>query len=112
MILTDGPGRYAGRVEVKYNESWGLVCDYGVNINVGHVICRQLGYPQAIATPCNNAFGAGNRPLRMTDVKCNGSESSLAECEYTWGETTCTKALRGAVGVVCEASNMSVSKFI
>ncbi|XP_022795001.1 soluble scavenger receptor cysteine-rich domain-containing protein SSC5D-like, partial [Stylophora pistillata] len=107
--LTDGPGSYAGRVEVKYNGNWGRVCDYGININVGHVICRQLGYPQAIATPCNNAFGPGNTCYGMTSVRCDGNESSLAECDYNWERAPCTKGLKGALGVVCEKLNMTVT---
>ena len=112
MNLTNGPGSYAGRVEVKYNGSWGQVCDYGINMNFGHVICRQLGYPHAIATPCYNAFGQGNTHYWMTNVRCKGNESSLAECDYTWGKAGCSMGLKGTVGVVCERSNMTVSKFV
>ncbi|RMX48066.1 hypothetical protein pdam_00002673 [Pocillopora damicornis] len=107
--LTNGPGSYAGRVQVKYNGSWGQVCDYGISMNFGHVICRQLGYPQAIATPCNNAFGRGNVHYWMTDVRCKGNESSLAECDYTWGKAGCSMGLKGTVGVVCERPNMTVT---
>ncbi|CAH3165697.1 unnamed protein product [Pocillopora meandrina] len=107
--LTNGPGSYAGRVEVKYNGSWGQVCDYGINMNFGHVICRQLGYPQAIATPCYNAFGKGNTHYWMTNVRCKGNESSLAECDYTWGKAGCSMGLKGTVGVVCERPNMTVT---
>ena len=112
MNLTNGPGSYAGRVEVKYNGSWGQVCDYGINMNFGHVICRQLGYPHAIATPCYNAFGQGNTHYWMTNVRCKGNESSLAECDYTWGKAGCSMGLKGTVGVVCERPNMTVSKFV
>ena len=111
--LSDGPRQYAGRVEVKYNGTWGSVCeDRPLDINVGHVICRQLGYPKAIATPCCNAFGPGTSPFRLTGVKCKGNESSLAECEYeNWGKDICNKYLRMVAGVVCASPSVSTSKF-
>lgn len=110
VTLTDGPGLYAGRVAVKINGTWGSVCDNGLNIDVGHVICKQLGYPQAIATPCCNAFGPGTSKFWLTGVKCTGNESSLAECEYkNWGEDLCKEGFDFA-SVVCAKPNASISK--
>ena len=95
---------------MKIDGTWGSVCDNGLNINVGHVICKQLGYPQAIATPCCNAFGSGSSPFWLTGVKCNGNESSLAGCKYEkWGEDLCDKRLDFA-SVVCAKPNVSISK--
>lgn len=111
MTLSDGPGLYAGRVEVNYNGTWGSLCDTGLNIDVGHVICRQLGYPRAIATPCCNAFGSGTSPFWLSGVKCYGNESSLAECDYeNWAQNTCQERLDVA-SVVCATPDMSDSKF-
>ena len=112
VTLSGGPGLYAGRVEVNYNGTWGSLCDTGLNIDVGHVICRQLGYPRAIATPCCNAFGSGSSSFWLSGVECNGNESSLGECGYkTWAEKICNNGLDVA-SVVCENPNISDSKFM
>ena len=109
VTLIDGPGSYAGRVELNYS---GSLCDTDLTIDVGHVICRQLGYPQAVAIPCCNAFGRRNNSFWLYDVKCKGNESSLAECDYKVGPpNVCFPSLDFA-SVVCENPNITDSKFM
>ena len=113
LRLEGGPGEYAGRIEVKYNGTWGSVCDDGFDINVGHVICRQLGYPEAIATPCCSAFGAGKGPFWLAGVKCQGNESSLFDCDYgkLGDNNNCDHYLSlDDASVVCRAPNTSICK--
>lgn len=107
VTLTDGPGSYAGRVELNFNGTWGPLCDTDLTIDVGHVICRQLGYPQAVATPCCNAFGDGTSSFWLYDVKCNGSESSLAECDYKAGAPNTCDPQYDFASVVCENPNIT-----
>ena len=42
--LVDGISTNEGKVVVCINGVWGLVCDYGVNLNAAGVMCYQLGY--------------------------------------------------------------------
>ena len=112
LTLRDGPGSYAGRVEVNNNGTWGSLCDTDLTIDVGHVICRQLGYPRAIATPCCNAFGPGNSPFWLYDVKCKGNESSLAECDFKTGAPNICDQRYDFASVVCENRSITDSKFM
>ena len=111
MTLSGGPGSYAGRVELN-NGTWGSLCDTDLTIDVGHVICRQLGYPRALAIPCCNAFGPVDSSFWLYGVKCNGSESSLGECDYKAGAPNICDPQYDVASVVCENPNITDSEFI
>lgn len=45
------------------------------------------------------AFGQGTAPVRLTNVNCAGTESSLLSCPYDWNTTSCSHA--NDAGVSC-----------
>ena len=69
-----------GRVEVFLLSQWGTVCDYKWDVADATVVCRQLGYPRAVAAPRYAAFGAGSGPSWYSSVHCTGTERNLTEC--------------------------------
>ncbi|XP_068707041.1 scavenger receptor cysteine-rich domain-containing group B protein-like [Montipora foliosa] len=99
---------FAGRVEVKYNGTWGMVCNDGFHINVGHVICRELGYLEAVAVPCCNPFGEGVGDTWLAGFECRGNESKLTQCyQKKWRRHDCDYFNRA--NLVCRARNITVS---
>lgn len=42
--LVDGPDEHSGRVEIKYLNEWGIICDDGWDVDDANVVCRMLGY--------------------------------------------------------------------
>ncbi|XP_071796352.1 scavenger receptor cysteine-rich type 1 protein M130-like [Asterias amurensis] len=74
-------GNSSGRVELRVNGQWGTVCQDDWDISDATVICRQLGFQAATAIVLNAGFGPGNGPIFMDDVQCDGSESSLLDCQ-------------------------------
>ena len=99
--LAGGNGVSTGRVEVYYNNTWGTVCDNGWDLNDATVVCRELGFPGAISSPCCAAFGQGTGPIWLSDVRCTGSETSLSLCSHRgWGRHTLCH--RGDAGVICQ----------
>lgn len=48
-----------GRVEVFYNGEWGTVCDDDFTIHAAHVVCRQLGYVEAVSWSPASKYGKG-----------------------------------------------------
>ncbi|KAL5013038.1 hypothetical protein ScPMuIL_011589 [Solemya velum] len=79
-----GPSPMEGRVEVNMNGRWGTVCDDMWSDADAQVVCRMKGFATDGATARNNAFyGPGNGTIQMDDVRCVGTETTLAECNYT-----------------------------
>lgn len=48
-----------GRVEVFYSGEWGTVCDDDFSIHAAHVICRELGYVEAVSWLPSSKYGKG-----------------------------------------------------
>ncbi|KAK5885788.1 hypothetical protein CesoFtcFv8_016888 [Champsocephalus esox] len=93
-----------GRVELYVNGEWGTVCDDLWNINNAEVVCRQLGFTRALKAAKNSEFGEG-KDLRilLDDVQCDGTESSLLDCQHT-GVGTNNCAHYEDAGVICGTS--------
>ena len=88
--LVDGPNQHAGRVEVyaisdgvsSDQLQWGTICDDYWDIDDARVVCRQLGFLDALAAPQFSHYGEGTGPILLDDVHCLGSESDLLVCEH------------------------------
>ena len=87
--LIDATNPYAGRVEVYTNSTggvdigeWGTICDNNWDIQDAWVVCRQLGYPYAVAAPLSAHYGQGNGPVLLDSVQCFGNELDLFDCSH------------------------------
>ncbi|XP_048016490.1 deleted in malignant brain tumors 1 protein-like isoform X2 [Megalobrama amblycephala] len=98
--LVNGSNNCSGRVEILYNDQWGTVCDDGWDIEDAEVVCRQLGCGPAARAHSNARFGQGSGRIWLTNVRCSGSESSLAQCSHSpFGFFSCGH--QEDAGVVC-----------
>ncbi|KAG9488749.1 lysyl oxidase homolog 2 [Eleutherodactylus coqui] len=89
-----------GRVEVFYNGEWGTVCDDDFSLYAAHIVCRDLGYVEAVSWSPSSKFGKGEGHIWMDNVHCTGRERSLADCSHNgWGVTDCKHT--EDVGVQC-----------
>ncbi|EDV95796.1 GH15575 [Drosophila grimshawi] len=87
--LEGGRSSNEGRLEVKYHDVWGSVCDDDFNLKSAQVACNALGYygPAKIE---KNIFGPGNGPIWLDQVMCVGNETSIDQCRHwNWGEHNC-----------------------
>ncbi|KAK3097126.1 hypothetical protein FSP39_006614 [Pinctada imbricata] len=76
--LQDG-GDMWGRVEVKHLGVWGHICDHKWTDEAANVACQQLGHKGGVA------FGTSFTPKKvawMSYIVCNGTESSLEDCNF------------------------------
>ena len=103
-----GSNGIQGEVETydKVNRQWRPLCDDGWNLRSATVVCRQLnlGPPVSIYSHAST--------LRVIEygierLICEGTESNIAECDYSTGSTYgCHQD--EAAGVVCSPSKVSI----
>ena len=79
-----------GRVEILHNTQWGTICDDNWDINDARVVCRQLGYPDAVHALQGRSVLDGTGQIWLDDVACTGRETSLKSCSHRgWGIHNC-----------------------
>ena len=92
---------YHGTVAL-YNSkknTYEFICDEGWDINDAHVICRMLGFPGALDATVRSEYGLPRtRDAGLSNIQCNGTESSIYDCPYKH-KLNCS-SLRSA-GVQC-----------
>ncbi|XP_032937215.1 lysyl oxidase homolog 2 isoform X2 [Catharus ustulatus] len=99
-----------GRVEVFYGGEWGTVCDDDFSIHAANVVCRELGYVEAVSWLPSSKYGKGEGKIWLDNVHCTGRESSLAACGSNgWGVSDCKHS--EDVGVVCSEKRIPGFKF-
>ena len=95
--LVNGTAPGTGRVEVYttssdnvHNREWGTICDDNWDIQDARVICRQLGYPDALAAQWSAYYGQGTGRIWLDDLQCLGTELDLFACAHNGiGEHNC-----------------------
>ncbi len=99
--LRGGEAAWEGRVELYHEGHWGTVCDDDWGRTDAAVVCRQLGWPLAEDAVHGAHYGAGQGPIWMGAVDCDGEEDRLVDCPFGgWGRTDCDHL--DDAGVVCD----------
>ena len=81
--LAGGVGLGSGRVEIRVNNTWALICGDLWNANDALVVCRYLGFNTTQQVPIGNVFGNSSAGYWLTEVRCGGLEDDLNQCHYT-----------------------------
>ena len=62
---------------------WGSVCNENFTIEAANVVCRQLGFDQALDYTPGGHFGQSTGPIHMSNVMCTGTEASITNCTFS-----------------------------
>ena len=71
-----------GRVEVLFYGQWGRICNDGWDINDAKVVCRQLGYLDAIKALRGGSVSSGSGHRNLFGVNCIGTEQDITSCSF------------------------------
>ncbi|XP_041475670.1 deleted in malignant brain tumors 1 protein-like [Lytechinus variegatus] len=98
--LRNGSKASEGRVEIRYDGSWGTICGSSWDLIDARVVCRMLGFDGASEAPVSGEFGRGEGDIFLSDVQCDGTENSLADCSHAGiGVNNCNQAIDS--GAIC-----------
>ena len=88
-----------GRIEVHFAGRWGAIYPWfgtsSMKKNASTVVCRQLGYG-GDSLPVYNMFCSKAILPWFTNLRCNGSETSLNQCDvdfYLHSSVDCMNVL-------------------
>ncbi|XP_065845299.1 scavenger receptor cysteine-rich domain superfamily protein-like isoform X3 [Oscarella lobularis] len=97
--LVNGVTPKEGRVEIYHNLEWGTISKKGWDVQDANVVCRQLGYGDAVNC-CSSKYGQGSGKVWLEQVDCTGFEDDLVECSSRgWGTHSSSHA--DDVGIIC-----------
>ncbi|XP_022801378.1 vascular endothelial growth factor receptor 3-like isoform X1 [Stylophora pistillata] len=102
---------YGGRVEVFYKGNWGKICTSDWDFNDVKVICRQLGFQEALAEFIGSNVENENISTVMFDVSCTGNEEELASCARSDGKFNVPSQCQGdgkGSQALCQPKNKQV----
>ena len=98
--MARGTSTNNGRVEIWKDGYWYTLCDEEWDLDVAHVVCRNLGYLRAINATKESFFGVSSNKI-LGRLKCDGDVSSTESCTpQLWDVPTCNNYKEA--GVVCE----------
>ena len=73
-----------GRVEVSFNGEWGKICRVnGRDIDYAGVVCRQLGYLNAVRAFRTTFDPDGAQRAWLSYIRCSGREKNLSSCTHS-----------------------------
>lgn len=80
--LRGGRRHDEGRVEIRLNGEWGVICGQGWTLRETHVVCKALGLGYGRNAVNVNYFGGDGMTKHFGHIECAGHESALSECNH------------------------------
>ena len=88
-------------MEVFSEGAWGTVCDDYWDLKDARVVCRYLGFADALnGTSSGTVFDEGSGRVIMSNVRCSGNEANVLNCPHAGiGSHSCNHSQDA--GVIC-----------
>ena len=116
LRLSDSPVPHAGRVELRFKGIWGRIFQYDwyytLRPGATRVICRQLGFSDAVISAGYSVYGPGVVPvwLDVWDLdRCLGHEKNILNCSFSSPRFTTYYGHNSDVSVVCKPNSSHTS---
>ena len=116
LRLSDSPVPHSGRVELRIKGIWGTISQfYGYHTlspGATRVICRQLGFSDAVISATYSLYGPGVGPewLYGWDLDgCWGHEKNILNCSYNSPRFTSSSGHISDASVVCKPNTSHTS---
>lgn len=100
-----------GLLEVRTSDGFASVC--GLNQGAANAICEAMGYPggSVYAHSCSsfrgkNLCGSMGLPVAMQNLRCEGDEDHLSQCEWEAPDQSCLDHSKDSI-VVCNSTSKS-----
>ena len=101
-----GGSSSTGRLEVFHDGVWGTVCGDFFTAAAASVVCNMLRLGRGTKIH-NSNYITSEGPIWLDDVRCNGTETNIAECSHKgWGVHNCQH--RDAIAISCLPTKMEV----
>lgn len=103
LRIVGGRNEVEGRVEVKIEGIWGVICADRWTLLEARVACKQAGLGYASHVIKGNHFrGEGLKKL-AAGIECDGKEDRLSDCHHQqFGQSTiCKTNAKMVAGVIC-----------
>ncbi|XP_022111583.1 scavenger receptor cysteine-rich domain superfamily protein-like [Acanthaster planci] len=80
--LVDKINANEGRVEVFLEGSWRKVCDDNWDLTGASVVCKELGFEEALSTTAVLQRGVEHEVVTAYSLNCVGYEEAVIQCHY------------------------------
>ncbi|XP_065842335.1 secretory phospholipase A2 receptor-like, partial [Oscarella lobularis] len=100
------------RVEVYFQNAWSVVCDSDWTLSDSIVVCRELGYGQAISRKRRVPAVAGERKIFTYGSRCKGNKTALKDCNLSLSTIQRNDTCQEAVVVCEERENCPIGWFL
>ena len=101
-----GGSSSTGRLEVFHDGLWGTVCGDFFTAAAASVVCNMLRLGPGTKIH-NGNYITSEGPIWLDDVRCNGTETDIAECSHDgWGVYNCQH--RDDVAISCAPTKVEV----
>ena len=106
-LLNDG-NTNEGRFEVFLDFSWKPVCTTSWSLHSAHIVCRELGFKNAIATKRQNLPANFYQSKYHYELICGatGNETTVMDCDYAKSYyAVCSEYENDVAAVICNDGN-------